>query len=119
MIRLVVTGDREWTDEAYLKRILRPYVPRLEVLIEGEARGVDKLCKKVALDLGFPRERILEYPADWYPKFFHGRFFKGAGPVRNQRMIDEAKPTLALAFHPDLAKSKGTRDMVKRLKKAG
>jgi len=34
-------------------------------------------------------------------------------------MLDEGKPTYVLAFHDNLAESKGTKDMVTRAKKAG
>ena len=33
-------------------------------------------------------------------------------------MLDEGKPDLVIAFHNDLPKSKGTKDMVKRAQKA-
>jgi hypothetical protein len=40
---------------------------------------------------------------------------KAAGPIRNQRMIDEGKPDLVIAFPG----GRGTADMVSRAKKAG
>lgn len=53
------------------------------------------------------------YPADW------ANFGKAAGPLRNQRMLDEGKPDLVVAFTNDLASSRGTRDMVRRAQAAG
>lgn len=53
-----------------------------------------------------PCDRIF---ADWKT---HGR---AAGPIRNQRMIDEWKPTLVIAF----AGGRGTADMIRRAKAAG
>ena len=53
------------------------------------------------------------YYADWD---LYGR---RAGLIRNQQMLDEGKPTEALAFHPDRNVKSGTGDMVSRLKKAG
>ena len=41
------------------------------------------------------------------------------GPIRNQQMLDEGKPTEGLAFHPDADVKSGTGDMVARLRKAG
>jgi hypothetical protein len=64
----------------------------------------------VAEELGIP---VLSFPADW------ARFGRAAGPIRNQRMLDEGKPTLVLAFHNNIVESKGTKDMVKRARKAG
>jgi hypothetical protein len=52
---------------------------------------------------------IAEYPADWRT---HGRT---AGPIRNQRMIDDGKPDLVVAFPG----GRGTADMVRRAEAAG
>lgn len=52
--------------------------------------------------------QIDEFPADWAT---HGR---AAGPIRNQRMIDEGKPDLVLAFPG----GRGTADMVRRARAA-
>ena len=49
------------------------------------------------------------FPAEWAK---HGR---AAGPIRNQRMIDEGKPDLVLAFPG----GRGTADMVRRARAAG
>jgi hypothetical protein len=51
-------------------------------------------------------------PADW------DKYGKRAGAMRNQQMLDE-HPDIeqALAFHPNLKESKGTKDMVARLKR--
>ena len=50
----------------------------------------------------------MEMPADWTK---HG---KAAGPIRNQKMLDEC-PDLVVAFPG----GKGTADMVRRAMKAG
>jgi hypothetical protein len=47
--------------------------------------------------------------ADWNT---HGR---AAGPIRNQRMLDEVKPELVVAFPG----GRGTADMVRRAREAG
>lgn len=52
---------------------------------------------------------IESYPADWK------RDGRGAGPIRNQRMIDEGKPHIVIAFPG----GKGTADMVMRAEMAG
>jgi hypothetical protein len=49
------------------------------------------------------------YPADWYT---HG---KAAGPIRNQKMLDDAFPDVVLAFPG----GRGTADMVRRAEKVG
>lgn len=110
-VRLLVCGDRNWTDEAAIKRVLSIYREWDEVtVIHGNCRGADKLAGKVARELGF---KVEEYNADWET------YGKAAGPIRNQQMLDEGKPEYGIAFHADLASSKGTKDMVTRLTKAG
>ena len=53
------------------------------------------------------------YVADWK---IYG---KSAGPRRNQKMLDDGKPTIVIAFHNDIDNSKGTADMIARAKKLG
>ena len=40
---------------------------------------------------------------------------KGAGPIRNQRMLDAGQPDLVVAFEG----GRGTADMITRTKRAG
>ena len=75
-------------------------------LIHGGAKGVDLLADQWAVVNWLHME---EYKADWDK---HGL---AAGPIRNQRMIDEGKPDLVIAFPG----GRGTADMIKRAKKAG
>lgn len=75
-------------------------------VIQGGATGADSFAKGWALIMGIDE---VEYKADW------NRHGKAAGPIRNQRMLDEGKPDLVVAF-PGGA---GTADMVRRAKAAG
>lgn len=77
------------------------------VLIHGAARGVDSVAADIAQGFGW---EIEEYPADW-------RNGPRGGPDRNQRMIDEGKPDLVLAF--PCSRSRGTRDLIRRAQSAG
>lgn len=77
----------------------------IDVLIEGGAQGADELARWWARDNGIEVET---YVADW-----HG-FGRRAELIRNQRMIDEGRPTLVVAF-PGGA---GTADMVRRAREA-
>ena len=61
------------------------------------------MCGYVAKQLGY---QVREYPADW------NGLGKKAVPIRNRQMFDREQPGLVLAFHNDLQKSKGTKDMV-------
>lgn len=80
------------------------------MVIEGEAIGADAIAKKVAKELGIP---VLKFSADWGS---HGNF---AGPLRNRRMLDEGKPTRVLAFHNNISRSRGTKDMVNQARARG
>lgn len=104
-MKILITGDRNWRDYAYIKNILSLY-PNDTIVVEGEARGADTLGKLAAKSLGM---QVKEYPADWK---LYGR---AAGPIRNQQMLDD-NPDIEFchAFHPDIKNSKGTKDMVER-----
>lgn len=120
-MRVLVTGDREWDDERPIAALLQGLydynVDGSEFrVIHGGARGADNLAKTWARyteSTEFSEIRGWEFPALW------DKYGKVAGPIRNQQMLDEAKPELVLAFNDNLAESKGTADMVKRAKKAG
>jgi hypothetical protein len=86
--------------------------PQVDIIIHGAARGADSIGALKARLLGWSFDRILAFPARWHE---HGR---AAGPIRNRRMLEE-KPDIVLAFHPNLALSKGTKDMVGIARKAG
>lgn len=72
-------------------------------IISGMAKGADTLAVQFAKQYNLP---LHEFPADW------NKYGKGAGPVRNQKMIDEGHPDLIVAFPMKI--SKGTRDMINR-----
>lgn len=113
-VRVLVSGDRHWTDKWIVERILDGirdcYAPRF-TLIEGCARGADHAAEVWAgkRELSKSHEH---YPARWDD---HGR---ATGPIRNRQMLTEGKPTIVIAFHDDLENSKGTKDMVNAAKKA-
>jgi hypothetical protein len=108
-MRVLICGDRHWADQAKIHQALNA-LEGVSLVIEGECQGADLLGREVAEALGIP---VRPFPADWR------RYGRAAGPVRNQQMLDEEQPDQVLAFHPDLARSKGTADMVRRARKAG
>lgn len=77
---------------------------------EGHADGLDIMVYALCIQMGI---EVISMPAAWK---IYG---KAAGPIRNQQMIDEFKPHHAVAFSHDLTHSRGTKDMVNRLRKAG
>jgi hypothetical protein len=114
MYRVLICGDREWKCQDLILMALRILgKDNIECVIEGEARGADKMGKAAAKELGLTEEQILEFPADWVK---HG---KAAGPIRNRKQFKEGKPNLVLAFHNDIKHSKGTKDMITVAKAGG
>jgi hypothetical protein len=104
----LVCGGRDFNDTEFayrfLDRIHRQHM--IDVVIEGDARGADRIAGYWA------RKNRIEnrkFPADW------AGFGKKAGPLRNQQMLDEGKPDLVIAFPGGV----GTRDMVQRAQKSG
>lgn len=114
-LRILFTGDREWDDWAAVVKALEPY-PRDALIITGGARGLDTIAEQAAIAMGFLARVRLD--ADWK---HHG---KAAGPIRNRQMLEvlRAGPAdcvrVVLAFHDDLPRSKGTKDMVNIARKA-
>ena len=122
--RVLICGDREWgaarddTPDEMARAFadieaLRAYVEGLPpdaVVIEGEARGADRMAGQFARARGLEVE---SYPARWE------KFGRAAGVIRNQQMLDEGRPTRVAFAHRDLDRSRGTADMVRRAGKAG
>lgn len=105
--RVLVCGGRAYADRGELQRRLNALLSRHRALciVEGGAQGADALAREWAIATGAD---LHQYEADWKR---HG---KAAGPIRNQRMLDESKPDLVLAFPG----GKGTADMVRRARAA-
>jgi hypothetical protein len=107
-MRLLVCGGRDFSDTVNANKVLDAMHRALgiDVVIEGDARGADRIAGYWAR-----RNRIdnLKFPADWNA---HGR---AAGAIRNQQMLDEGRPSHVLAFPG----GRGTADMVRRAKAAG
>lgn len=106
--RLLVCGGRNYAKRGTVFRVLDFAAKRYGVacILQGGAEGADGLAREWAQDRKVP---MTTFHADWRT---HG---KKAGPLRNQRMVDEGKPTLVIAF----SGGRGTEDMIARATKAG
>lgn len=106
-MRVVVTGGRDFTDKDFVWKHLDHVHQKtpIALLIQGDARGVDRLCRDWAIYNHVPVE---DCPADW------DTLGKRAGYIRNQSMIDNYHPELCVVYPG----GRGTADMVGRVRKA-
>jgi len=112
-VKVLVCGGRAFDDYAMIIRVLDRVhaivwngVPGISLVIHGDANGADKLAGAWAVLRRVPAQA---YPARWQAEG------KAAGHIRNQRMLDEGKPSLVVGFPG----GPGTRDMLNRAERAG
>lgn len=105
-MRVLVCGSRKFSDYSAVCTALNDHANMAEVVIHGGATGADTLAGEWADHHSI---RCVVFKADWK------QYGPAAGPIRNQRMLDEGKPDLVVAF-PGGA---GTADMVRRAQAAG
>lgn len=121
-MRLLVCGGRDYSDRDRVNLELYKFcdehglwsepdqygnkMPGPLTIIHGGAKGADHLADDWAVVNWTGLE---EYKADWKKNS------KAAGPIRNQRMLDEGKPDVVMAFPG----GKGTAHMVRIAKRAG
>lgn len=115
-MKVLVYGGRDWDDQKTMDRVLDTLHEqyRFSLVINGEqiSRKGDRLfgADWQARKWGHAQGIHLKlYRPNWNAQ---GR---AAGPIRNQRMIDEGKPELAVEFPG----GRGTADMGRRLEAAG
>lgn len=115
-MKIIVCGGRDYKDRDATARILTDIKERrglfadfpepVEVVIHGNARGLDRMAGIIAHQLGF---KVKKYPAQW------DKYENAAGPIRNRQMLEEEKPDAVVAF-PGGA---GTDNMVAQAVKYG
>ena len=116
MLTALFTGSRNW-GKGYHPRDQRTKVadallklPVDMVIVHGNANGLDKMAGEVALAQG---KTVIAVPARWE------QYGRGAGLIRNLKMLDDWKPGMVIWFHEDLAGSRGTKHMVNAAKQRG
>jgi len=108
-LRVLVCGGRDYDDRDHIWNTLTAIHGecKISLVIHGAATGADSEGMLWADCM--PGCKHAPFRADWRT---HG---KAAGPIRNQRMLDEGRPDLVVAFPG----GRGTADMVRRAKAAG
>jgi hypothetical protein len=114
MYRVLICGDRNWTNREPIKREMKSLIlqagrPNKLLVIHGGARGADSIAGQVAQEMGVHTAQV---DALW------DSYHRGAGPTRNAVMLT-LDPDEVVAFHANIDESRGTADMVKRAKKKG
>lgn len=106
-MRILVCGGRDFSDYTFLKSILDHFneTYEIECIIEGEAKGADKLSAQWAKENNIT---CVPFPADWV------KHKRAAGPIRNSQMLKEGKPDFVIAFPG----GSGTNNMISQTKKA-
>lgn len=113
-MRLLICGSRDLWVPALVTKVVASLanLTNIEEVIQGGAHGVDKAAHCASLTVLKRNSR--EFRADWNT---HG---KAAGGIRNQRMLDEGKPTHVVGITvKNITESRGTQDMLSRSKDAG
>jgi hypothetical protein len=102
--RNTLRNDQKDIIKKEIEHINNLYKDNHLVLIHGDCTGVDKYGEEIAKSLGW---RVIPVPAQW------SRYGRGAGPIRNQVMVDTYRPHIFISFPaPD---SKGTFDCIRRV----
>lgn len=117
--KILVCGGRNYKDKSKVHLTLTQYcidngfcsdddyqMPFGITLVHGGAKGADELADAWGVINWIP---VIVYKPEWK------KYGAGAGPIRNQQMLDKEKPDVVIAFPG----GKGTADMIQRAKKAG
>ena len=102
---ILVAGSRNWSDGTLIQLIVNRLraLPADTLIIHGACQGVDTHAGLIARKLGL---RVQEFRPQW------SIYGPPAGPIRNLKMLN-AGPDRVVCFHDNLAKSKGTRHLIK------
>lgn len=108
-MKVLVCGGREYWDAYRVFTVLDALHREVGItkIVNGDAPGADRLSSLWAVLAGIAVDR---YPALWEKD---GR--RAAGPIRNQRMLDQEQPDMVVAFPGGT----GTADMVRKARRAG
>ena len=107
--RILICGGRNYNDKEKFDAVMemvRPWLAPLFCIIQGGARGADRLAMGWAFFEGCP---MIEMRANW------DKYEKSAGTVRNRWMLEYAMPDLVIAFPGGT----GTANMIKQARSAG
>ena len=107
--RVLICGPRKWIRPVAVRKLVRDLIAQYGVdgfvIVEGEAKGVDRMAREAGEELGVEVER---HPANW------GRYGAAAGPLRNGEMLDSGIDVVhAIGY------GRGTLDCTKQARSRG
>lgn len=105
-LAVIVCGGRDFCDRAKMWEAMNHLCFPGMTIVHGAAKGADGFAAAWAVS---NRYLTWPFPADW------DTYGKAAGPIRNQKMLDTAKPIAVIAFPG----GKGTAHMVSIARQAG
>lgn len=106
-MRTIIAGSRTVTNGDHVVAAMSACGFQVTRVVSGCAAGVDRLGEAWAAERHLPLDL---YPADWE------RLGKRAGPVRNEKMAENADALVAIMVKSG---SPGTKDMIRRAKRRG
>jgi hypothetical protein len=105
---VLICGDRRWTDWVTIWRFIEG-LSQSTVILEGGCSGADRIANRLAMALARP---VITDEAEW------GKYGFAAGPIRNRKMLDRG-PSLVVAFHNNINKSRGTKNCIEEARRRG
>lgn len=122
---VLITGSRGYTARSLMSDVLDK-LDRSTLLIHGGAKGADKLCTSLAMELGFPRPHVVRPDYEyWVNQIGRPAGYRVAPTKRNELMLDgkisedsdispELIPQLVLAFFVEPVETGGTARCVEQ-----
>lgn len=107
-MKILMCGDRNYKDEDKVRAVFKSLLMLYNnfEIVQGGASGADFLANKIAKEMNIT---VKEYQAQWT------KYGRAAGPLRNDLMLsDNPDIELVIAFHKNIANSKGTKSMVEK-----
>lgn len=100
-MKTIICGYRGFNDYDIMKAVIEGSGFDITEVFCGCCRGADQLGDRWAKENNIP---IRYFPADW------SAYGRPAGPIRNQKMVDEADALIAITH----TESRGTMDAINK-----
>jgi hypothetical protein len=110
-IRVIVAGAVGWTDAEAIRRELAR-LPANCIVIHGDAPGADALAGQIAARRGLTVEAMRKEKQDYQ------KYGRAAWKGLNERMLASGVVRV-LAFHAEIARSRGTKHLIELAQQAG